>query len=416
MKTLYGLASLLLIFTITITACGVATPAPTGTPTTAPSLTPSFTPTNTKLPPTPSGTSTPTPIPVVAPPDGLHMAFVIDGNLYFQEGSNPRIQLTNSGKDHFPFFSEDGQKLIFYRGKSFPTDLYSYDIQEQVEHLIVSNGPAYATFLPRSHQLLYSTAQSDQENITYIADTDTGKIRKLPYYLNDFNISPDAKYVADDGVGNIFVSDLGGNFRVRRLVSYTPSQPSFLPPGIMWEPDSKGLIILLPVRTNFDLGYISEFTVWRYTLNDGKGIQVPLDILPTEGKPGMVSPDGKWILYNSTENHYGFYLADLNTGHAELYASEGYISYYWSSDSEHFIYSNGDLYLGSINGSPQRIGDGDFLGWIDSSRYFYYIRRENIIMLGNIDGNQSIVSIHIPETFSPKALFTFILPQVLSNP
>ena len=146
-------------------------------------------------------------------------------------------------------------------------------------------------------------------------------------------------------------------------------------------------------------------------------LNVALEILPTEGKLGMVSPDGKWILYNNAEEHYGFYLGDLNTGHAELYVSEDYISYYWSSDSEHFVYSTagGTLYLGSVNGSPQPIGGGEFLGWIDSKRYFYYVREKNIVILGNVNGSQNIVSIHIPKTYSPRAFFAFVMPQASPN-
>ena len=42
------------------------------------------------------------------------MAYSIDGNLYFQDGSNQPLQLTNSGEDwHLVFFSDDGEKIFF---------------------------------------------------------------------------------------------------------------------------------------------------------------------------------------------------------------------------------------------------------------------------------------------------------------
>jgi len=46
------------------------------------------------------------------------MAYVLEGNLYFQDGSNPPIQLTNRGEDRSPIlFSESGDKIFFFRGK-----------------------------------------------------------------------------------------------------------------------------------------------------------------------------------------------------------------------------------------------------------------------------------------------------------
>ena len=94
--------STILIIAIQLTACGASTPTPTveimtttqPTITALPILAPSITPTNTELPATPLDTSTPASIPISSPPDGLRMAYVIDGNLYFQDGSKPPLQLT----------------------------------------------------------------------------------------------------------------------------------------------------------------------------------------------------------------------------------------------------------------------------------------------------------------------------------
>ena len=356
------------------------------------------------------------------------MAYIIDGNLYFQDGNNPFLQLTRSGEDwRIIFFSENGEKIFFQRGITPPFELHSINIDGSEEQTLITNillrtmDPSYTdltgfhheTIVPNTHLLLFSTYEPRDNNIVswngdlLVVDTDTAKIRKLPFHASDFFLSPDGKYIARDRIGAIDVLGLEGNIIRKNLVTYTPSQPSFLPPGIIWAPDSQGLIILLPVRTNFDLGYISEFTVWRYTLNDGKGIQIPLDIFPTEGIAGMVSPDEKWILFNNAEEHYGFYLGNLSTGHAELNAPEAYMSYYWSSDSEHFIYSNGDIYLGSINSPPQLIGGDDFLGWIDANRYLYYADKN--IVLGNINGSREII-LADHEFFNNPAIFTFILP------
>jgi hypothetical protein len=61
------------------------------------------------------------------------MAYVIDGNLYFQDGSNPPRQLTNRGEDWVCFFSEDGEKIFFLRGANPRFDLYSMNVDGSSE-------------------------------------------------------------------------------------------------------------------------------------------------------------------------------------------------------------------------------------------------------------------------------------------
>ena len=80
----------------------------------------------TPLPPIPTALPMETPLPTETPSstlppfpqitvDGLRVAYIIDGNLYVQDSGGQPIQLTSSGKDSQPIFSDDGQKLIFRR-------------------------------------------------------------------------------------------------------------------------------------------------------------------------------------------------------------------------------------------------------------------------------------------------------------
>jgi WD40 repeat protein len=127
-----------------------------------------------------------------------------------------------------------------------------------------------------------------------------------------------------------------------------------------------------------------------------------------------VSPDGNWIIYNR-EDQNAFYIGDLRTGHTKLYEPEPFIFHYdwsWSSDNQHFVYSatpGNTLYLGSVDGSPELIGKGEFQGWIDPNRFFYYADK-NIVM-GDVTGSKQII-IADHETFKNRAtIFTFILPK-----
>lgn len=414
-----------IIILVLLVGCGKQ--ASNVTPTTA--TTSTLATTSTPSPnPSPLPTATPASLPISSPPDGLRMAYILDGNLYFQEGSNPAIQLTHSGKDFQPMFSDDGEKIVFFRGKDWEKDeLHSINRDGSQEQVLVTSNllmafdnsytestmPHSLTFVPGTHLLLFATQESEQRwnNDLLRVDIDTAEIKGLlpPERIDCFYVSPDGKFIAIDTIGGIGVIDLGGKIIRRNLLTYTPSAPVFLPPGISWMPDSKGLIAILPVPTDYETSASGpSYTVWRYTLDGGKGVQIPLDVLPTENSMARVSPDTNWIIYNNNIQ-YAFYLGDLRTGATQLYEPSPVGFHYdrgWSPDSRHFIYHH--LFLGSVNGSPEFIGEGDFLGWIDVNHYLYYVDK-NIVM-GDINGSKEII-LADREFFNSPFLFTFILPQ-----
>lgn len=426
---------LVLTIAFQLAACGIATPAPTiaMSATKAPSLAP-VNPTTTVPPPTPSSTATSS-LPISSPPDELHMAYIIDGNLYFQDGSNSPIQLTYSGEDRAPIFSDDGEKIAFFRGLNPPFNLYSINIDGGGEQAIVtpsqlmalnigydeSTAPFDTTFVPGTHRLLFRTFQSQEGTFLIsnsdllVVDTDTAEIKRLlpTGQVGAFYVSPDGRFIAIDTIEQIDVIDIGGKIIHQNLLTYTPSEPIFLPPGISWMPDSTGLIVILPVPTFYDTsGGPPSYTVWLYALNDSTGLQVSFDALPRDHYMARSSPDGNWIIYNNYDQN-AFYTGDLRTGHLELYEPQPFVFHYdwsWSPDSKHFIYraSGKNLYLGSVNGSPELIGKGEFLGWIDSNRYLYYADK-NIVM-GDIKGSKEII-LTDHESFKNKTIFTFILPE-----
>ncbi|MCK6585163.1 MAG: hypothetical protein HUU11_02515 [Anaerolineales bacterium] len=94
----------MLLITLLIGACGNVAPVSSVevTVTTPPPFTALPIPSVTTIP---SATDTATPtfsLPISSAPDGLLMAYIFDGNLYFQDGGNPPLQLTYSGEDRRP--------------------------------------------------------------------------------------------------------------------------------------------------------------------------------------------------------------------------------------------------------------------------------------------------------------------------
>jgi hypothetical protein len=116
-KYVTAVVSVILVM-FSIWACGtpLTEAGSTLTPTSSPTLT------------IPVVLSTPTSlIPVSFAPDGVRMAYVMDGNLYFQDGNRPPLQLTHNQEYKHPIgFSENGEKIFFFQGRS--SNLYSIHI------------------------------------------------------------------------------------------------------------------------------------------------------------------------------------------------------------------------------------------------------------------------------------------------
>jgi hypothetical protein len=424
----------ILLLALTLAACTPEfIPAPTMTPfptaTSAPTFTFATTPTSSLTPAslTLLITSTPTLLPVSAPPIGLHMAYIMGGNLYFQDGSNPAMQLTNSGEDWLPIFSDDGEKIVFMRGK----EIHSINTDGSQEQVLVTNeilraidssysvstGFLGLTAVSSTHLLLFSTQDFDGtlwHGDLFVVDTDTAEIKRLllPEQGGDFYVSPDGKSIAIDTTEQIDVIDIRGETIYRNLLTYISSEPIFLSPGIHWMPDLTGLVVILPVPTYYESNEPPDYTVWHYALDGTPGKQVSLDPLPRGHYMAKVSPDGNWIIYNNYKQS-AFYVGDLRTGHTELYESQLYVDYYdwsWSPDSKHFIYkAAGKLYLGSMTESPVVIGSGGFLGWVDSNHYLYY--EDKTIVYGEIGGGQKIIFTGANQFFQNRSTFTFIFPE-----
>ncbi len=420
---------ILILISMPLGACGVATPMPTATVTTMPSLMPSVMPTYTEPLPTPSPTSTPSAIPVSSAPEGLRMAYIIDRNLYFQDGSKPPLQLTYSGVDwRTLFFSEDGEKIFFFRGAPLH-NLYSINRDGSQEHALVTNSllaafgedydesttPCDPIIVPHTHLLLFRTCSHPDEYTTiqnsdlFIADTDTNQVEiLLPRGQGGtFYVSPDGSKLAVRMRNSIDIFGIDGKVIRRNLATYIRSEPIPLAPLVYWVSNSSELILALPINTFYDTSQPPTYTIWRYSLDTGLGIQINLDPPPMSNEPIWASPDGNWITYNNYYEH-SFYLGDLRAGGAQPY--EIALPYAWSLDNIHFVYTvsqpgGSDLYLASVNASPVFVGKGEFVGWLDANRYIYFANQTFI--MGEIDREPMPIPVGNAQSLFSSARFIF---------
>jgi Tol biopolymer transport system component len=381
------------------------------------------------------------------------MAYMVDGNLFLQDGSRQPLQLTYSGADLTPVFSDDGEKLVFYRGL-IPQDLYSIDTDGTHESALVTGnlleplGLGYDRFteitslayVPDTHQVLFNTRQLSQEDIDQkdfnrlgskanldllSVNIDTGEIKSIlaPGKGGNFFVSPDGKMIAIQAKGHIDVISIDGKLIRKNLVTYTPTKPYELTPGISWTEDSTELIVTLPVGLEYNMDGPETRDIWRYKIDDNAKIQVFLDP-PLIGNDLTVSPDGHWILYNyyyypdKTDETVtpGLYLGNLHENAAQLYAGEAIRS--WSPDSTHFVYVElgKGLFLGRVNEKPTLVrGGGSFSDWADANHYLsYYIDNGFVVgVMRDIGGNAMYFSVGAPvsSVSSGPDTFTFTYPN-----
>ena len=408
------------LLALTLAACAPAEQALTPTPTSVLTITP-ISQTPTALPTetfTPTPTSTPLPFKVL---DGLRVAYIIDGNLYVQDSGKPAIQLTHTGLDSKPKFTNDGQKIIFDRAsESQKRQIYSINSDGSGEHALVTSDLLIAlesgydeitestspVIVPGTHQMLFGTQQlnflklrdtpSTPNNDLLLADMDTGTIKQLLSIGQggDFLVSPNGKLVAVQAPDQIEVITAQGQIVYQTPFIYPEEDIYTTAIPMSWTQDSRELIVVPPIPTSEipgNRGFPLLRTIWRYSLDENSGVETRLDPPPVGYQWLGISPDGNWIAY-SYELGYpasvnwdpgkpvGIYLGNLQDGTSKLlYPPETgagvapYLVHYWLSDSTRFIlgdYGMG-LYIGNIQGEIIPLYKGGYFSWIDNRRYFF---------------------------------------------
>jgi hypothetical protein len=390
----------LLIVIVLLSACTSA-PATEPFPTiAAPTLTP-VPPTSTVIPTDTALAPTPIPVPSSLPfvaLEGLRVAYIIDGNLFVQDSDKQAIQLTHNGQDHEPMFSDDGQKIMFYReGNSNKREIWTINANGSGEQALVnleklaSFGQEYdettefrsPAFIPTTHQLLFTTTNQD----LLVANTDTGELKQLlaPGQSGFFLVSPNGKWIAVQTLSRISVIDSHGQIVRQNMASYSYESYDcvfygYICAPMFWKQDSSELIVLQPLSGVAPLMY----ALWRYPMDGRPGTEIRFSP-PPMGEALSVSPDGKWIAYSLFEqgDGDGVYLGNLSDGTSQLIyqpklnettgvRDPAPLDYYgWSPDSLYFVFSDDEnKFISNIHGETTLLGKAGVLGWIDNNHYF----------------------------------------------
>ncbi len=314
--------------TSSATSTATLTPVlPSPTVTAEFTLTPSFTPTET---PTPTDPPTPTPVPLGG---GGQIAFAskrsgsVQVHIVNVDGSGLR-QVTNMQDGACqPFWSPDGEKLVFISPCERNQDLYPgaalYIINADGTGLTplpsFFGGDFDPVWSPDGNKIAYTSVRNNGLMEIYVLDLEnqTDQIISLKYGRDRQPFwSPDGKEI-------IFVSEREGNAQIwvmnddgsdQRRFSQTKERINLHP---NWSPDQQRVLF-----TQFlALGGIPQLAVAPY---NGERYQ-EFRIITQQGpmNEGRFSPDGTWVVYEGwpTGSNHDIYIMTVNGSERQVLAS-----------------------------------------------------------------------------------------------
>lgn len=334
------------------------------------------------------------------------IVFSKNGNLYFQDGNNPPARLTHVGeKIGSPKISDDNQKIVFLREDG---SVYSINIDGTQEQIVIPGNwvDSFETgtqkkildFVPGTHLLFFRTILCGSQDFhslcsssIFVADTDTGRIKKLADLGLSFQqnetpgnivVSPDGRMVAVGTIDGIDIFTLDGNIIRRDIKPYTPNRASTVFPSLFWLPDSSELILAIPdtIYENHSYDSFVGNTLWRYTIDDSVAVQIYLDSpIPGGTRQFDISPDGNWSAYGGiSAGEPTVYIGNLTDGHRISYGKDLQPSFSWGPDSKYFIYSSTNSILGSLGAPPLFLGNCRFQKWINADHFTCHIYEKNV--------------------------------------
>jgi hypothetical protein len=215
----------------------------------------------------------------------------------------------------------------------------------------------------------------------FLADADTGKIRKLadlglalqnnnPDIQDNIKFSPDGKLMAVGTTEGVKIFSLDGKVIRQNILPFTPSKSNTPFPSLFWLPDSSGLIVAIPDQIVPDPFYVNDapaYTIWRYILEGNITRQISFD--PPVAGAFEISPDGNLIVYGGlSPANTTLYLGNLADGSSKSFGNDLMRNFQWSSDSKHFIHGNAVV----ISFDKPPFFGGGSTQWVDSNHYVHF--------------------------------------------
>lgn len=360
--------------TITTTPLPVArTALPTNTPS-------GFTPPPSSAPRT--ATAAATPLPAILPNfplNGYVVLFKKDSHLYFQDGEDSPIKLTQIEKESYGYLISDDNEIVVLFREGGIDKIYATNIDGDKNVILIDWSVPYKSgekigqlsFLPYTHQLFMETflcASQEFKTLCFsnisIVDIDNRGINKiaslgLSYQQNSNNknvrISPNGEMIAVGTQDGVKIYSTGGIIR-ENILPYRPSTLTVPFPYLSWFPDSRSLVIANPDTVYESQAYdnFPGYTLWKYIIDTDTSLKLPL-VSPMPGNGWgyfEISPDGQWGIYGGISGSSpddSLFITNLITGDTKNIGKDVQPTFSWSPDSRHFIYTSTSSKLGAIH-------------------------------------------------------------------
>lgn len=357
-------------------------------------------------------TETPEPTPEITPepPPFLQVVYVKDGDVWYWDEDGLNLQLTFLGDVTSVVLSDDGLVAAFIRGTDYiheqlgavntdGTNLRTLvslaDFGTMIVHPdALSAVPYRVAWVPGTHTLAFNTRMTFEgpglilpDELRQVdADTLTLSTLLPAGQAGDFYYSPDGSQIALVTGTQISVVDADGSNR-RDLLTFpiviTYSEYNYYPP-LIWLPDSSALRAPIPPHDPL-IEPPDLTTVWHLPADGSPpSTLMTMASVPFFHDAVRLSPDGNKLAYLVLITAGDPSIVELHItnadGSGDLIYDTGPLQFEaWSTDSEHFFYSQ--------NGHSPKIGrisypSLDFTGvtlmlniqWVDETHFLYLNR------------------------------------------
>jgi len=354
--------------------------------------------------------ATETPEPTPEPPPFLQVVYVKDGDVWYWDEDGLNLQLTFLGDVTSVVLSDDGLVAAFIRGTDYiheqlgavntdGTNLRTLvslaDFVTMIAHPdAISAVPYRLAWVPGTHTLAFNTRMTFEgpglilpDELRQV-DADTLALSTLlpAGQAGDFYYSPDGSQIALVTGTQISVVDADGSNR-RDLLTFpiviTYSEYNYYPP-LIWLPDSSALRAPIPPHDPL-IEPPDLTTVWHLPADGSPpSTLMTMASVPFFHDAVRLSPDGNKLAYLVLITAGDPSIVELHItnadGSGDLIYDTGPLQFEaWSTDSEHFFYSQ--------NGHSPKIGrisypPLDFTGvtlmlniqWLDETHFLYLNR------------------------------------------
>jgi len=347
--------------------------------------------------------------------DGLRVAYIKDGNVYVWTEGGSSTGLTSTGDAIRVFISDDGNYVAYERefaNAPFTTELWMVNsdgsaleprlLVSQAEMNALQDASPFANadgfgfdqvaWRPGTHILAYSTVPRfmgpgyapSHDLHTIDADTLT---KETIFDFGEggiFTFSPDGTQVALSTPESISLANADGSNLRTNVLTYpivsTYSEYQYHPSPI-WAADS--LSLRVGISPEDPLAETPQPTALWYLPVDGSApTQLStIQTLSLAWPDKIFSPDMSLIAYpqrigEPTDNQSELHVAYADGSNDYVVASGGIIEFYgWSPDGTRFVYADDAIYLGSISGDVFTVASlrqtMHKVQWVDASRLIF---------------------------------------------